>query len=122
VIDINDLIGAPYQLGGRSLSGIDCWGLVIEVYSRLGRQVPDFLSGNLSRPGLVRLMRAKHEEVAFEVPVPSQWDIAADIAKAHVGLWLSGRVLHADRKMGVKIDPWGLFQSQYPATRFFRCR
>ncbi|HAO34188.1 MAG TPA: C40 family peptidase [Candidatus Competibacter sp.] len=34
------LIGAPYQLGGESPSGVDCSGLVQYAYSRAGVRVP----------------------------------------------------------------------------------
>lgn len=41
--DISDLIGLPFELHGRfgKTKGIDCYGLVLEVEKRLGRNLPD---------------------------------------------------------------------------------
>ena len=39
-----DLLGVPYRYGGRDQTGLDCWGLCIEIYKRLGIDLPDVLS------------------------------------------------------------------------------
>ena len=41
LLDINDLLGKPYKVHGRGPNGYDCYGLVIEVEKRLGRELPD---------------------------------------------------------------------------------
>ena len=40
-ININDLIGVPYKDHGRSLDGMDCYGLAIEVMRRYGYKLND---------------------------------------------------------------------------------
>ena len=40
------LWGAPFKTGGRAREGIDCLGVIIEVYRRCGFSVPDPLSGS----------------------------------------------------------------------------
>ena len=42
-IQINDLIGVPYRDHGRSLDGMDCYGLAIEVLRRYGYELRDVL-------------------------------------------------------------------------------
>lgn len=37
----NDLIGIPWKMHGRDKTGMDCFGLFIEVQGRLGVEVPD---------------------------------------------------------------------------------
>ena len=37
------LVGVPFVNGGRNaITGLDCWGLVLEVFERYGAPVPDF--------------------------------------------------------------------------------
>jgi cell wall-associated NlpC family hydrolase len=42
-IDITGLVGIPFVSRGRDVNtGLDCWGLVIEVLKRIDINVPDF--------------------------------------------------------------------------------
>ena len=45
-IKINDLIGVPYKDHGRSLDGMDCYGLAIEVLRRYGYELRDIVYHN----------------------------------------------------------------------------
>ena len=41
--DVSDLIGVPFVSKGRDpKTGLDCWGLVVEVGRRMGKNIPDF--------------------------------------------------------------------------------
>ena len=43
MVDVHDLIGKPFVSGGRDVEiGMDCWGLVMEIYMRYGVRLPDF--------------------------------------------------------------------------------
>jgi cell wall-associated NlpC family hydrolase len=120
-MDINKYIGAPFKLGGRDLSGIDCWGLVMAVYKDLGRNVPDFDTELLSRPEILRRIKDGEALVADEISQPEQWCIVSDSLKGHVGLWVGGYVLHAARGLGVVMQPWDTFRHTYFKSRFYRC-
>jgi len=40
---LKNLVGGRFVNGGRQMAtGLDCWGLVMEVYKRLGITIPDF--------------------------------------------------------------------------------
>ena len=40
---IKDLIGIPFVDSGRDLrTGVDCWGLFVEVMKRYGKNIPDY--------------------------------------------------------------------------------
>ena len=42
-IKLTDLVGVPFVDKGRDpQTGLDCWGLLIEVQKRYGRTIPDF--------------------------------------------------------------------------------
>ena len=43
MVQVKDLIGVPFVSRGRDpRTGLDCWGLVMEVGRRFGKQIPDF--------------------------------------------------------------------------------
>ena len=42
-ISINDLLGIPYKDHGRDKSGMDCYGLAIEVARRYGYKLDDVI-------------------------------------------------------------------------------
>jgi cell wall-associated NlpC family hydrolase len=45
IIDIEDMIGAPFKKGGRDLvTGVDCFGVLMECHRRVGKVIPDFRS------------------------------------------------------------------------------
>ena len=46
MIDVSDLIGIPYIEHGRTLSGLDCYGLAILVEKRLGKKLQDVVYEN----------------------------------------------------------------------------
>lgn len=43
---IDDLIGVPYKEHGRDKTGFDCYGLVIEISKRCGKNLPDVFYEN----------------------------------------------------------------------------
>src|SRR3990167_3147116 len=43
-INYIDLLGKPFEYGGRGPDTYDCWGLCMEIYKRLGIQLPDGVS------------------------------------------------------------------------------
>lgn len=46
MIDVSDLIGIPYKEHGRTHSGLDCYGLAIEVEKRFGKNLNDVFYDN----------------------------------------------------------------------------
>lgn len=46
MIDVSDLIGIPYLDNGRTLEGLDCYGLAIIVEKRLGKTLRDVVYEN----------------------------------------------------------------------------
>ena len=122
MIDVNDLIGKPYKLGGTGPYQYDCWGLVREVYHRLGRDLPGYESATFSRSDIVRVLHGEYQGVAESIKTPEEWDFVADLRRAHIGLYTQGRVLHATATGGVQLTPLDAFRATYTKAEFFRCR
>jgi len=53
-IDFADLIGVPFQYGGRGPARFDCYGLIMDLHRRQGKSLPDF--GFASDQALVAAM------------------------------------------------------------------
>ena len=45
--DISDLIGVPFDYGGRGPDSYDCYGLLMEMYKRAGITITDYGSSSL---------------------------------------------------------------------------
>lgn len=43
-MDVTDLLGRPFKLGGRGPENFDCYGLVMELFKRQGISLPDYVS------------------------------------------------------------------------------
>lgn len=94
-----DLMQAPYLDGGRTLAGIDCWGVVLEVRRRMG--LPELPSiGGTIRTDVKSATRYYAEISATLVPgAPRQGAIAAVLRG---GLFVhAGVVVEADGRTWV---------------------
>lgn len=108
-MEYEDLIGIPFVDGGRDLDGLDCWGLVRELYRRQGIDVPDYhisamapshIAGQMShdKTGWNRVEKPKVGTMVLLRLSPEVW-------ANHVGICIGdGRFIHAYRSTGVCID------------------
>jgi cell wall-associated NlpC family hydrolase len=108
---IKDLIGKPFEDGGRGPEVFDCWGLVMEVYRRHGLELPDYKIGAHDVEeidGEIQDNRpAWDEHISGEIPVPSVVVIRLPGSSFcnHCGVFIgAGRFIHAREKTGVCID------------------
>lgn len=44
MINYSDLIGVPFEYGGRGPDTYDCYGLLMELHRRQGKAIPDYRS------------------------------------------------------------------------------
>jgi cell wall-associated NlpC family hydrolase len=55
--NLANLIGVPFVDGGRDyLEGLDCWGMLLEVYSRNGITLPDYKIIAFDSPSIFKNM------------------------------------------------------------------
>jgi cell wall-associated NlpC family hydrolase len=118
----DDLIGKPFELGGRGPDTYDCWGLVAEMLRRMGQSPPD-----LNSP-------AEHERMALLAisqsvsPIWTPCDpkpgavvtLRTGRHAGHVGMLLpAGQFIHCwERAGGVCVEPFAEWQRR--ALGFFR--
>lgn len=117
-----NFVGLPFESGGRSLKGCDCWGLVRLVYaSCLGVILPSY--GDISADDLASIAKRMSADAVDLLPwraveKPEVFDVCVmrwygRREAAHVGVMVdSKRVLHTERVLGssciVPIDHYSI--------------
>lgn len=113
-IRFDDLIGVAFIDGGRDPKvGLDCWGLVLEVFRRAGNVLPDYRIGchdidaiGVAVAGERMLGRWRHWH-AHDAPTPSLVAIRfnSPILVNHTGVYIGGgRFLHTREATGVCVE------------------
>lgn len=102
-----DLLGTPFVWGGRDATGLDCWGLSILVYRRLGIEIIDPLRYTKD-PRCGDLFTAYQGDEWKDIEgEPALWDVLLFSkrgyhAAMHAGIYVHERkVLQAIEKVGV---------------------
>lgn len=120
-MEFKDLLGIPFKYGGRDKAGMDCYGLVVEVFRRLGINVED--------PCIYSEKFATADYDAFEIHKTTNWrevvgalepfDVLlfsenSGTTGTHCAVYLPGdRLLHALEKIGVAISPMRRFKRRF---------
>ncbi len=126
--------GAPYRYGGTTPAGVDCSGLVLAVYQRLGLSLPRTAADQFSAGDPVPVNQLRFGDVVFFNRYCYRKEKVAYMASmfppehltevCHAGIYLGdGRFLHASTNRGVEIsrldaDAWR--RSLAGARRFLR--
>jgi len=106
-----DLIGRPFKYGGRGPDCYDCYGLVREMYRRMGKEVPDYHSPTTSGEIVAAMLsgRVMWQEVEERPGVVAMMKLAKSM---HVGFLLPhGRMIHVwERSGGVCIEYFSIWR------------
>lgn len=117
IADWSDLLGVPYKPHGRTLAGMDCYGLLIAFESKFGRTVYDFdYSAKDYRSKSDYPVWQKSMEMWEEVPNPEYTDALLFFDEkariVHAAVCVSqNRILHCDVK-GTRIERLDTFYYQ----------
>ncbi|MDR1471367.1 MAG: C40 family peptidase [Synergistaceae bacterium] len=107
---VADLVGVPFADMGRGPGGIDCWGLVLEVFRREGVILPDYIIHCHDSEGFQGLVDGerprwrRHEPP--DIPIPAVVAIRFNSPLVnHVGAYVEdGKFLHVREKTGAVIE------------------
>ena len=111
ILDFNDLIGVPFIDNGYGFNdgGFHCWGLVWEIYRRLGIEL---VKNNVSCYNIPEIDEAiKKEQVRWKkVSIPSRYCVILMRINSpkiynHLGVYIgNNRFIHCREGAGVCID------------------
>lgn len=116
MVNVNDLVGVPYLDGGRDpKEGLDCWGLVLEIYKRQKIDLPDYPISAFDTLKIARRMEKELVTYCKRLDKPETGCIIAihlDGAKwtNHTGVYLGGgEFIHAYKNAVVidRLRHWG---------------
>lgn len=111
---VKDLVGRKFVNKGRDINkGVDCWGLVIEVFKRYGMDIPDFDVNAFSYEDIQDLVNKELKTRGWiEVENPDERDIPLVVLMrmhpslvTHAGVLIGrNRVMHTTKATGVVIS------------------
>lgn len=116
MIYYTDLIGVPFKNRGRDTRcGVDCYGLVIEIFKRFGKHIPEYYADYNDTEAVNKLITEKTaiktnwEQVDMNnMPVPCLLAICCGTPKGvvnHTGVYIgNGKFIHIRAKTGVCVD------------------
>lgn len=111
---VQDFVGVPYQLLGRDVRGLDCWGLVSCVYrKRLGISLPDWMDGS----DIDFNAEGNWGEIGEPVDMCLVRSTRGGILPDHWGVYVAGGVLSAEAPFSTFVE-LRRFQDINPDTRF----
>lgn len=108
-------LGTPYQWGGNSLTkGVDCSGLVQQVYQHFGISLPRVTYDQIGQGKAVGMNNLQVGDLLF-------FDFGGKSGPDHVGIYIgNGKFIHAPRPgKGVEIDDLksGYYQDSFMGGR-----
>ena len=109
MIDYSDLIGVPFKDGGRDYhTGLDCYGLVMEVYRRMGIELPEYYAPAMDSEAVnAQFKDGIHQWERVDGNVPMSM-IAIKFNSSvvnHTGVYLGNCLfLHTRERIGCNVD------------------
>lgn len=116
MISYMDLIGTPFANRGRDIkTGVDCYGLVMEVYRRFGYNIPEYTADYDDIEKVNELIvgetsiKSNWKKANIEaMPVPCLLAIRFGVPPGvvnHTGVYIGdGKFIHIRENIGVCVD------------------
>ena len=112
---INRFLSVPYVERGRSMSGLDCWGLVVLVKRELfNEELPSFgaaIRGASMQEALERELPNHSDSNFKDGAIACVFkDVCGKMCFFHVGIVVGGKVLHTRERKGASLDKRASFE------------
>lgn len=115
MIDYSDLIGVPFKNRGRDKNtGLDCYGLVMEVYKKIGIQLPEYYADWNNAEKINGIIQQEvgtsfwKKVDGSHIPIPCVMAIRFGVPKGvvnHTGVYVgNGKFIHIRENVGVCVD------------------
>jgi len=99
-VEFCDLIGAPFEYGGRGPETFDCYGLLMEMHKRIGIDIADYGSSSQGAEIIAMMMGKVNEWVEVE-PKPGCTILIKLPMSMHVGFLLPyKKFIHTTKSTG----------------------
>lgn len=107
MIDLSDLIGVPFvEFGRDAKTGLDCYGLAIEVCKRYGKKLNDVVLEKFDHNRVIKILptlNLKKIDYIEECSILEFYGINDN--RLHVGIAIDkNRFIHATENQGVRIS------------------
>lgn len=115
MLDVVPLIGVPYlELSSDPEKGLDCYGLLLEVYRRAGRslEMPRFDYDENDSELILRNAWRHWDPIDFrDFGRPLDVAVFRMAGRYHILVSIGNRdVIHSKRDFGVCIEPWSRYR------------
>lgn len=109
MIELADLIGIPFKVHGRDKTGMDCYGLLIEISKRLGVNFPDAFYNSVDNSSKENTYNFLYENLPLEkINELEKYCVISMFMGgkfSHVGVYLGqGKFIHSTENCGVCIQ------------------
>jgi hypothetical protein len=123
-LDINDLIGKPWQRDGRGPDVYDCWGLTREILLRMrpGATLPDWAIDTMTREKQREIMAGASHVYGERIDAMEDGALVLLLRAAHIAIVVGGWVITTRRKTGAVAVRVHEYAATYPALEVYRWR
>lgn len=129
--DVNDYVGIPWQLGGFTKSGADCWGLCLMVCQQcFGVKIPIYLGSCAEGDHLAEIINTESSGSSWQrIDSPQPGDVCimrvpVSNRPEHIGVYVGGKsVIHSlgkDKKGASTITRTKALEKIFKPLEYFR--
>lgn len=123
-----DLLGTPFKMGGRDKTGLDCYGLVKELYSRVGITLPEYTSSHLSANDktIISMMISQGLDLFSRIYTPEPFSLVTFFIRppftTHIGVVMPDkyRFIHILKDTSVAVERLDAPEWEKRITGYFK--